>query len=143
MAEPEEEDDITPEQEKYESEHPDRPSDNPSVARCVRAWNRAYHKKLKELDEDDDDTEYEANEAGKRYFLRAMPPLAGYVNIRDFIACITYAELLEIIRHTEAVHYFEAAKFAVGALQREPKSADFAMRRLGRPPKTAEIQEIK
>jgi len=77
MAESEQE--LTTEEtepEEPESEHPDRPSDNPSVARCIRAWSRAYHKKLKELDEDESD--FEADKAGKRSYLRAMPPLAGY-----------------------------------------------------------------
>jgi hypothetical protein len=137
MAEPEEEDDITPEQEKYESEHHDRPSDNPSVARCIRAWNRAYQAKLKDLDEDDSD--YEAEQAGKKHYLRAMPPLAGYQNVSDFIACVTYVELIEVIRHTEAQHCFDAAKVALGALRREPKSADSALRGPGRPRKEAEI----
>ena len=137
MAEPEE-DDSTPEKEKYESEHLDRPSDNPSVGRCIRAWNRAYQTKLKQLDEDDSD--YKAEQAGKKYYLRAMPPLVGYQNVCDFIACVTYAELVEIIWHTEAEHCFGAAKVALSALRCEPTSADFAMRRFGRPRKTAEME---
>jgi hypothetical protein len=107
------------ESEEPESEHPDRPSDNPSVARCIRAWNRAYHKKLKELDEDEDD--FEAEEAGKRSYLRAMPPLAGYENIRDFIACVTYAEVAELILPLNAARYLEGAKVALGALRHEAK----------------------
>ena len=120
MAEPEQEL-ITEEteSEESESEHPDRPSDNPSVGRCIRAWNRAYQKKLKELDEDEDD--FEAEEAGKHAYLRAMPPLAGYENIRDFIACVTYAEVVEIILPLNAARYLEGAKIALGALRHEAK----------------------
>jgi hypothetical protein len=120
MSEPEKE--ITAEEtgnEESEEQSPDRPSDNPSVSRCIRAWNRAYRKKLHELDEDESD--YEAKEAGKRYFLRAMPPLAGYQNITDFIACVTFAELAEIIRHSEAQNLFDAVKVALGALRQETK----------------------
>lgn len=108
-----------PEPEESEPDNPDRPSDNPSVLRCIRAWNRAYRKKLNELDEDESD--YPATEAGKRYYLRAMPPLAGYQNISDFIACVTYAELTEIIRHSEAENFFGAVKVALGALRQESK----------------------
>lgn len=137
MAEPQQEDDITTEQEKCESEDHDRPSDNPSVARCIGAWNRAYQARLKDLNEDDSD--FEAEQAAKERYLRTMPPLVGYQNVCDFIACVTYAELTEVIRHTEAEHCFDAAKVALSALRREPTSADFAMRRRpGRPRKTAE-----
>jgi hypothetical protein len=120
--------------EESEAKYPDRPSDNPSVSRCIRAWSRAYHKKLNE-DESDD----EAEEAGKRCYLRAMPPLAGYENVRDFIACVTYALLVEIIRPFEAEHYFAAANVALGALRREKKPA----RSPGRPRKTAPTEENK
>lgn len=112
--------------EEPEAGCPGRPSDNPSVARCIRAWSRAYHKKLKELDEDEsdydqDECDVKANRAGKRAYLRAMPPLAGYENIRDFIACVAYAELVELICHPEAEHYLEGAKVALGALRHEVK----------------------
>jgi hypothetical protein len=127
----------TEESEESESNYPDRPSDNPSVGRCIRAWNRAYHKKLDELDEDEND--YEAEKAGKRYYLRAMPPVAGFENIRDFIACVTYASTIEIITRPEAVHFFAAAKVALDALRREIKPA----RGPGRPRKTTSAEENK
>jgi hypothetical protein len=120
--------------EESEAKYPDRPSDNPSVSRCIRAWNRAYHKKL-----DEDESDNEAEEAGKRHYLRAMPPLAGYENVRDFIACVTYALLIEIIRPFEAEHYFAAANVALGALRRETKPA----RGPGRPRKTPATEENK
>ena len=120
--------------EESEAKYPDRPSDNPSVSRCIRAWNRAYHQKINE-----DESDHEAEKAGRRYYLRAMPPLAGYENVRDFIACVTYALLIEIIRPFEAEHYFAAANVALGALRRETKP----VRGPGRPRKTTATEENK
>ena len=50
-----------------------------------------------------------------------MPPLAGYENIRDFIACVTYAEVAELILPLNAARYLEGAKVALGALRHEAK----------------------
>jgi hypothetical protein len=117
ITQPEE---IAPEKpysEESEAKYPDRPSDNHSVARCIRAWNRAFHKKLEELE--DGDSEYDAREAGKDYYLRAMPPLAGLQNIRDFIACVTYAQLIDILIPREAESLLAAAKIALSAMRHE------------------------
>jgi hypothetical protein len=100
---------------------PDRPADNPSISRCIRAWNRAYHKEI-----DDEQTEYDAEKAGKRNYLRGMPPLTGYANIRDFIACVTYASILDIISRYEAEHFLASAKVALGAIRRDAKMLDSA-----------------
>jgi hypothetical protein len=124
MIEPEETEPENPESEPAADKYPDRPSDNPSVLRCIRAYHRGYNRKFNETK--GADRVFEAREEGKRCFLRVLPPLAGYENIRDFIACVAYAELDEIIRHSEAVHCFEAAKVALTTLRHETK-----------PPKTA------
>jgi hypothetical protein len=116
MQEPEEIEPEKPASEEQEAACPDRPSDNPAVSRCIRAWNRAYRKKLDNLDEDEG--EFEAREAGKKYYLRAMPPLVGLENICDFIACVTYAQLAEVLRPNEAENLFSAAKVALSALRR-------------------------
>jgi hypothetical protein len=106
-----------PASEESEARLPDRPSNNASVARCIRAFNRAYHKKLDESGEGAGD--HEARESGSGFYLRAMPPLAGIDNIRDFIACITYAQLVQILRPNEAENLLAAAKVALSALRHE------------------------
>ena len=121
-----------------DSESPDRPSENAAVARCIRAWQRTYNKEIADLDEDD--SRYHAERAGRKAYLRAMPPLAGYENIRDFIACVTYAELTEVLVHSEAAHFLDSAKVAVAAVRREPSREP---KRLGRPSKTSPAEEIK
>ena len=107
-----------PESEELEEKYPDRPSDNHSVARCIRAWNRAFRKKLDEEDEEED-TDYEARKAGKDYYLRAMPPLVGQENIRDFIACVTYAQIIDILIPRDAESLLAAAKIALSAARHE------------------------
>jgi len=98
---------------------PDRPADNPSVSRCIRAWNRAYREVCKELRIRKDDCDFDARQKARNCFLRAMPPLAGYENIRDFIACIAYSQVLEVLNPSEAESYLAAAKLALAALRRE------------------------
>lgn len=119
-------------------ESPDRPAENAAVARCIRAYQRAYKKELASLDKGN--SNYPSERAGRKAYLRAMPPLAGYENIRDFIACVTYAELTEVIRHPEAEHFLESVKVAVSAVRHEPNGEP---KRPGRPRKTASSEENK
>ncbi len=105
--------------EESEAKCVDRSSSNPSVARCIRAWNRAYRKKLDNLGKHEE--EYHAKNVANDRYLRAMPPLAGYQNVCDFIACVTYASLVDILRPSEVDRLFAAAKVALGTMRYEPK----------------------
>lgn len=99
-----------------ESQSAGQPGDNAAVRACMRAWQTAYNKAVAKTGDD-----YEAEKAALKAFRLAMPHLAGHDNIRDFIACVTYASLNEIIRHSDAEHYLEAAKIALGAVRHEAK----------------------
>jgi hypothetical protein len=59
--------------------------------------------------------------SGKLAFCAAMPKLSGASNIRDFIACVTYAMSLEIIPGNEATRLLYAAQVAHTALTKRPK----------------------
>jgi hypothetical protein len=89
-----------------------------ALASCMRSWNYAYRK----LAEDDDSTEYECEKAVNKAFLKGMPPLCGYKNICDFIACINYASMTDIVTHNDAAHYLANAKLALSAVYHQPKS---------------------
>jgi len=117
---------------------PDRPAENAAVARCIRAYQRAYKTAL-----DEDESKYSAQKAGEEAYLRALPPLSGYENIRDFIACITYSDLTEVISHPKADHFLESAKVALALVRYEPRQPGSASKRLGRPPKSATAEENK
>lgn len=97
---------------------PDRPNDNPAVARCILARQRAYNREFAESN-----NEVHAGNIGEEAYRHAMPPLSGYYNIRDFIACVTYAVLTDMLRPRQTDQLFEAAKIAISALRNEPKTA--------------------
>ena len=102
--------------EEPESNSPDRPSDNAAVARCIRAWHRAYKKQL-----EDDESKFQAEQAGNRAYLCAMPPLAGLDNIRDYIACVAQAAIMRVLRQNDVTQLLYAAQVAIGTVRREPK----------------------
>ena len=145
MAEPQE---LTPDeieefegltqQEIYE-ELSDRPSQNPAVFRCMRACNRAAKRKRAEIGTDEEAEVIVASTAKAKY-LRSMPPLDSWENIRDFIACVTFAEVVGLILHHEAENFLFSAKVALAAVRNEPKSRDNQPRRLGRPPRSASAE---
>jgi|HubBroStandDraft_5_1064220.scaffolds.fasta_scaffold85983_1 hypothetical protein len=91
---------------------------NDAVERCNRAWQRAYNKEVADIDEDEDT--YPAKKAGNAAYRRAMPPLSGYQNICDFIACVTNALVLDAIAACDAKRLLAAAKIAITAVRSEP-----------------------
>jgi hypothetical protein len=97
----------------------ERPTQNAAIIRCLRAWQRAYNKNIAKPECD----EFHAKRAGDRAFLRAMPPLSGYDNIRDFIACVTYAIVINSISHDDTQSLFLSAKIALAALRQDPNHA--------------------
>ena len=98
-----------------QANNPDRALDNVAVERCVRAWSRAHKKKL-----DEGESDYKAECAANEAYLSAMPPLAGRDNIRNFVACVAEAALLNVLRQKDVTQLLYAAQVAVGAAEREP-----------------------
>jgi hypothetical protein len=99
---------------------------NQALARCIEAWQRTYDLAYDEPEDeslapdDDDDTNFAYRQAAIA-FREAMPPLAGYENIRDFIACIAYAILKRIFSKEECEHLNNVAKLALALLRVAPK----------------------
>ena len=92
----------------------DRPAENPAVLRSIRAYNRGLKRCLSK---DPDATSEDAVNKGRGCYLRAMPPLAGIKNIRDFIACVAFALITELISQELAENYFGAARVAMCAMR--------------------------
>lgn len=93
---------------------------NPAVANCAKAWERTYKRILSAVPDegkDVDDWEHFAREKAEAAFRNALPPLCGEDNIRDFIACVAYALVNEIILPIVCTDYMEAAKVALSALR--------------------------
>jgi hypothetical protein len=90
---------------------------NPAVERCYLACKRSLESSQKKGLND-----YDAKVYANVAFRNAMPHLFGYENIRDFIACITYGMLSDIIDSIEGPKFLYAAQVATGALRHEPKA---------------------
>jgi hypothetical protein len=82
-------------------------ADNPAVARC----SDAYESALKEAGEHGKDSVFAELDAEKA-FRKALPPLSGLQNIRDFIACVAYGMLLGAISGTDGARLLYAAQVA-------------------------------
>jgi hypothetical protein len=130
-----------PATEEPECEIPERLFENDAVARCISAWRLIMGNERAELDEDEDESE--AKEEANSAYLRAMPPLSGYQNICDFIACVTHGSMGGVIRQKDAEHFLAAAKIALCALRFDPKPAASAPRRPGRPRKNPTTEKNK
>ena len=94
-----------------------------AIARCSAARNQARSDALARSQ-----SRYTADEAGAKAFRRAMPPLLGADNIRDFIACVAHGMLIGVIENKDATKLLYAAQVAFAAQTRTeptriPKSA--------------------
>ena len=93
-------------------------SANPAVARCCKAWSRLFHAELAE----GEIGMVAASKAAKAY-RNAMPPLSGYDNIRDFIACTAHGMLLGAILGDEGAKLLYAAQVALGSIRLQPAAS--------------------
>ncbi len=116
----------------------ERAGGNAAVQSCIRAWQYAYNKEFARIKDD-----YKAELVARKAFRRALPNLAGYDNIRDFIACVTYALVNELMPENDVANCLGAAKIAIGHVRQEPKPSSNEPKCLGRPPKTSAREEIK
>ncbi len=84
---------------------------------CMNAWNRAHDQQA----EHKGSSNWDCEKAGIKAYLRAVPSLSGYKNICDFIACINYASMTDVISHEDAEHYLANARIALSAIYHQPK----------------------
>jgi hypothetical protein len=92
---------------------PTAPEPNPAVAWCRQAYMQAYQESKSQ-----GKSRYEAECDGAEAYRKAMPPLCGAENIRNFIACVARAMLTETIKGTDATRLLYAAQVAQAALDR-------------------------
>jgi hypothetical protein len=106
-----------------------RSTTSQAIKRCRAAWQRAYNATLA-VEKPKFGSEYfaerNATEAGGKAFCSAMPVLAGYEGIRDFIACVAHGIVLGAVRPENGGQLLYAAQVALSTHFRAPK-----------PPKTA------
>jgi hypothetical protein len=94
-------------------------SEIPAVQRCLRARQDAYDKKMNNLAKGE--TDFEARCAGREAYLCALPPLSGYENIRDYIACVMHALVIHAADPDDVENYLKGAKVALSVLRQKPK----------------------
>jgi hypothetical protein len=96
-------------------------SANPAVARCMNAWTLTYEKEKTKRKGD-----FDASLTAEKAYREAMPPLSGYENIRDFIACVAHAMLIGAILDDKGTKLLYAAQVALSALRRQPSAPKIA-----------------
>ena len=85
---------------------------HPAVARCVKANDKTFSKCLAA-----GYSRADASRAGDKSYRRAMPPLAGREDIRDFIACVAHGMLIGVFEAKEASRLIYAAQTAYSSAQ--------------------------
>lgn len=91
------------------------PPINAAVLRCCEAAERARQDVLSGRDRNNS-THTAAHEA----FAKAMPPLRGAGNIRDFIACVAYGMLINYFLESTGAKLLYAAQIAFNADIKRP-----------------------
>ena len=84
----------------------------PAVTRCCDAWNSAFKSEKSRRDPYGSELDL-----ARVAFRRAMPPLIGYENIRDFIACVAQGVLLGAISESQSTRLLYAVQVAQSALR--------------------------
>ena len=96
------------------------PEHEKAVKRCCAAWRRSYNAYMEKSRGTHADKLFAAHQAGPAY-CNAMPILAGYENIRDFIACLAHGILIGAIPQSRSGQLLYAAQVALSTVHREPK----------------------
>jgi hypothetical protein len=89
-----------------------------ALRRCCAAWQRAFKACKDDPEYDDKYDIHAAREAAKAY-CNAMPLLAGYKGVRDFVACAAHGILIGAIPPEKSGQLLYAAQVALGSLQFE------------------------
>jgi len=97
------------------------PARNRAVQLCIEAGRKAY-----EAARAENQSESKAGSAASDAYIAAIPHLSGADNIRDFIACVAYGMLKQIIFMPTATKLLYAAQVAISGVERNqspPKMA--------------------
>ena len=100
---------------------------NPAVALCVDAWQKIHTATLQQTR-----NVYTAERCAGKIYRMAMPPLSGYQNICDFIACVAHALVIDAIGAKDSERLLAAAKIAVVALGRGTTAPKPTIQRLSK-----------
>ena len=91
--------------------------ENPAIALCAEIWLKIHAATLQHTK-----NLYAAERCAAKAFRLAMPPLSGYRNICDFIACAGYGMLTGSIKADIGTKLLYAAQVALATVPRESKT---------------------
>ena len=97
------------------------PAHEKAVKRCCAAWRRSYNACMEKGRGGGADKISAARHQAGAAYCDAMPLLAGYENIRDFIACMAHGILIGAIPASKSGQLLYAAQVALSTVHREPK----------------------
>jgi hypothetical protein len=110
-------------------------SANPAIARCTQAYTAGLRTAVKE-----GQNSWESERAAKAAYRDAMPPLSGPRNIRDFIACVAHAMLIQAISGSDGARLLYAAQVASAAHKAQPRKKNKpSTKSTPRPPENEQI----
>jgi len=89
---------------------------NTSVALCAEVWEKIFRATLER-----NKNVYTAKRCADAAYRTAMPPLSGFQEIRDFIACVGYGMLLGAIKAENGTKLVYAAQVALAALPKHSR----------------------
>jgi hypothetical protein len=112
---------------EYPAALPPPPETAAAIAHCREAWQLAFDDYMQKNARKDGCLAHSraSNQAGLAY-RNVMPPLVGYGNIRDFIACLACGILIGAITADSSGQLLYAAQIALSALSHAPKPGQFA-----------------
>jgi hypothetical protein len=92
-----------------------------ALTRCRDAWLQAYAERMNKKGRESRSVAiFRAERDAAVAFRSAMPQLADYSGIRDFIACIAYGVLIDAIPPERCTQLLYAAQVATSLLPRIP-----------------------
>lgn len=89
-------------------------AENLAVARCCEAWTLTFQETARR------EGEAVATVEAEQAYRKAMPPLSGAGNIRDFIACTAHGMLIGAIGGPDGARLLYAAQVAYSTLRSQP-----------------------
>ena len=98
-------------------------SPKPAVRRCCAAWQRSFDSHMKASEKANSFDEIFAAKDAAEAYCNAMPMLAGYEGIRDFIACLAHGILIGAIPRDKSGPLLYAAQVGLASLHHQPKTA--------------------
>ncbi|HXR40466.1 MAG TPA: hypothetical protein VN776_15300 [Terracidiphilus sp.] len=90
---------------------------NPAILHCVAVWKSTRQQSLA-----NGRSEFYSGVDAAKAYCAVMPQLSGYQNICDYIACVGFGLVIDIIKEDRADKLLHAAQVALKAVSQLPKS---------------------